>query len=140
MNKVYLIIGSPGSGKTWVCEQAPKTLTYVPHDDYTSESKFVKDLIKGAQTKDTVGEIPFGLSVIEASLEAAGVKVIPLFILEKESVISSRYFLREKKIIPPGHLTRQKTYATRAKEKGAFTGTSEEVLKQLTKLVEAENV
>ncbi len=138
MKPIYLIVGCPGSGKTWVCEQLKKEFAYIPHDNFINrETKYVDFIIQMAETiksRSMIVEAPFSISKIMAPLEDAGHKVICVFIQEPHSVIASRYMEREKKEIPTGHLSRQKTYAQRAKELGAFKGTAQQVLEHLKQI------
>lgn len=137
---VYLVVGCPGSGKSWVCDQLKDQFHYVHHDLYMDMTGpvYVHEIIKAATTSDkpVLAEAPFSISKTKDPLEAHGIKVIPVFIAEDPEVITDRYKNREKKPIPKGHLTRQNTYAQRAKLWKAFSGTSSEVLahlKQVTK-------
>jgi ATP-dependent Lon protease len=133
---IYLVVGCPGVGKTWVCKQLEGKFLYVAHDDHPDEGLYTNFLAAAAEgEKPVVGEIPFGLSKIQAALEESGIHVIPVFILEREKTIEARYWMREKREIPKGHLTRQKTYAARARELSAFAGTAEEVLAHLKGVV-----
>ncbi len=140
---IYLVVGVPGSGKSWVCEQLQKEFVYVHHDGFIGHINqpevYVKAILDKAQdaTKPLLTEAPFSIRSIKDPLVHAGYKVIPVFIIEKDEVVSARYLKREGKPIPKGHLTRVKTYEQRAKESGAFRGTSAEVLKHLKSKVAA---
>lgn len=128
---VYLIVGAPGSGKSWVCEQLTDKFEYMPHDEY---KKGYLDAIKlrlETATKPLLTETPFSVSGIVDPLTALGVKVVPVFIIETPELTSKRYTTREGKPIPAGHLTRIETYKQRATELNAFQGTSEQVLNHL---------
>lgn len=134
MKKAYLVVGCPGSGKSWVCDQLKQMFRYVPHDMFIN-----KDYLDAIQrSKDTdkplLIETPFSISQIKEPLEKRGFQVEPVFIQEKPETIAERYKARENRDIPKGHLTRQQTYASRAKEANAFSGTSSEVLEHLKKL------
>lgn len=132
---VYLVIGCPGSGKSWVCDKLKSQFHYVHHDLYIDMTGpvYVSEIIKAAVSSDkpVLAEAPFSVSKTKDPIEAMGIKVIPVFIHEDPDVISDRYQAREKKPIPRGHLTRQKTYEQRAKLWGSFSGTSSEVLEHL---------
>lgn len=138
MTKAYMVIGCPGSGKSWVCDQLQDDFEYVHHDLFIGMAGdvYVKEIIKAAKTakKPLLIEAPFSISAIKEPVELAGIKVIPLFIQEKPGVISDRYRRRENKEIPKGHLTRQETYKHKANSWKAFKGTSEEVYNHLKKL------
>lgn len=135
MQKVYLLVGAPGSGKTWVGEQLKNKFTYVAHDDYMGGG-YVDALMKAARvsTRPVLGETPFSLSRIIEPLEKARIDVQPVFILESPHTTKTRYEKREGKRIPQGHLTRIETYRKRAKEYSAPSGTSAEVLDYLRQL------
>lgn len=134
-----MIIGCPGSGKTWVTEQCKDQFEFVHHDLFIgmAGSKYVDAILDAAKTakKPLLIEAPFSISQIKDPLEAAGLEVVPVFIQELPLTIRTRYWQREKKDIPQGHLSRQDTYLKRAKEWGSFHGTSEEVLAHLKKVV-----
>jgi len=129
---VYLVIGCPGAGKSWVCEQLRELYDYVRHDDYM-DGGYVDAIIRqhAIATKPLLTETPFSVSQIMKPLQKMGLGVTPLFILETNEVISARYLKREGVPIPAGHLTRQITYTQRAHELYAFRGTAEQVLEYL---------
>lgn len=131
---IYLLIGIPGSGKSWICNQIKDRFDYIPHDKFkfkdNSTQKYLKAILNQAKLshKPILIETPFTIDGILNPLKQKGFKVNPIFIMEDPKVISLRYFKRENKPIPKGHLTRLKTYKQRAKGLKAFSGTSEEVL------------
>lgn len=138
MKPVYLVIGCPGSGKSWVCDQLTGLYTYVHHDLYVKMTgiTYLHAILDAAKTsaKPLLTEAPFSISQTKDPLQEAGLQVFPVFIQEAPTVIAERYFQREKKPIPKGHLTRQQTYAERAQLWGAFSGTSAEVFEHLKKI------
>jgi gluconate kinase len=135
--KVFLVIGVPGAGKSWVCEQLKDQFQYVHHDGFIGHIKqpevYANAVIDTARTttRPLLCEAPFSISKIRDPLVQAGCDVVPVFIVENAEVVSQRYRIREGKPIPQGHLTRMQTYAARAKEWGSFVGTSAEVLRHL---------
>lgn len=135
MLKIFLVIGVPSSGKSWVCEQLSDLFHYVPNDDYIGED-YGAALIKAAHVAalPVLAEAPFGISELKERLEAEEIEVVPVFIIEEDDILAERYEAREHREIPKGHLSRQRTYVTRAEEYGAFSGTSEEVLEHLRTL------
>lgn len=139
MKNIYLVIGCPGAGKSWVCEKLTHLFEYVPHDLFIGMPGvgFAQVILEAAETAERplLTEAPFSISVIKNPLENAGHTVVPVFIIEDHEVISERYRNREGKEIPKGHLTRQETYLARAQEWESFTGTSEEVFEHLKSLV-----
>lgn len=132
---VYMIVGCPGAGKTWITNQIKDKFTFLHHDLYIGMAgdTYLRDIYKALETstKPLLIEAPFSISQYKDPLERNGIKVIPVFIIEEESVLKERYRNREKKEIPKGHITRQQTYAKRCAEWGAFRGTSSEVLEHL---------
>lgn len=136
-SKIYLVVGVPGSGKSWVCEQLASAFDHLPHDEYENLTHYISDIKRLTQfaKKPVLIETPFSVSQILGPLQADGYDVTPVFIIETEDVTTKRYEDREGKAIPKGHLTRIKTYAARAAELGSFRGTSEEVLDFLKKQV-----
>lgn len=138
MQKIYLVVGCPGSGKSHVCEQLTKLFDYVRHDLYIGKDpgtylEAIKMVVSTAK-RPVLIETPFSVSQIQKPLVAEGFEVIPVFIMEQPEVISARYKNREGKDIPKGHLSRQLTYKARAEELKAFQGTSDEVLNHLINL------
>lgn len=136
---LYLVVGAPGSGKTWVCSQLHDKFHLIHHDGYIylkEPGAYVRAILSEAPkaTKPVLIEAPFSVSKTVEPLEAAGHKVIPVFIVEPPLVHSQRYLRREKKPIPQGHLTRTKTYLDRAIQGKHFYGTSEQVLNHLKEL------
>lgn len=138
--EIFMVVGVPGSGKTWVCAHLVDKFNYIHHDLYISKQlpkgAYVRAIMEAAKTseKPLLIEAPFSISEIKDPLEYAGFKVTPLVIVEDVSVLKSRYEGRDKKPIPQGHITRMKTYADRAREFGWFSGASEEVLSKLRSL------
>jgi hypothetical protein len=133
---IYLVIGVPCSGKSWIASQLTN-FHYVHHDGYIGHINQPKEYVFGildalkTATKPILAEAPFSISQIKDPLEERGLKVIPVFILEHPKTLHERYMTRERKPIPKGHLTRQETYRKRAYESKAFFGTSSDVLKYL---------
>ena len=138
LQPVYLVVGCPGSGKSWVCERLKERFTYVHHDLYIKMfgPVYVNEIFKAALTskKPILAEAPFSISQIKDPLEKHGIRVVPVFIQEDPDVITERYLRREKRQIPKGHLTRQETYAQRARAWKAFSGTSDELLEHLKQI------
>lgn len=136
MKKAYMVVGCPGSGKSWVCDQLKDKFHYVHHDLYIgmADGTYVNEIMRQANLaqKPLLIEAPFSISKIKDPLEQIGFKITPVFIQEDHSLIADRYRKRENKDIPKGHLTRQETYRQRADEWKAFKGTSSQVLEHLT--------
>lgn len=137
MKQIYMVIGCPGSGKSWVCNQLRELYDYMPHDDYILGEKSTAlyiDAIKAMHRralKPLLIETPFSISQIKDPLEKQGFRIVPVFIQEHPDVIRTRYRERGSGDLPYGHLSRQATYAERAKLWQSFVGTSAQVLAYL---------
>lgn len=132
MTQIYMVIGCPGSGKSWVCAQLTKQYQYVRHDSFIG-GDYVAEIAQQAKTatKPLLIETPFSISQVKDPLEKLDFRVTPVFIQEKPDVLQRRYREREGKDIPAGHLSRQATYAERAAAWQSYRGTSNEVLAYL---------
>ena len=157
---IYLVVGVSGSGKSWACRQAADRFHYIPHDrcwthpdkepwdpafvwaaDLGDDSHYLPGaksnhlevLIAAAQIakKPVLTECPFGERLLREGLEAAGLRVIPIFVVEEPRLVAERYFAREGKELPKAAHTRAGSIGERAAEWEAFSGTSVEVLKFL---------
>lgn len=137
---LFLIVGAPGSGKTWVTSQLEDRFHLIHHDGYIylkgPKGAYVQAILDQTPkaTKPVLIEAPFSMSDTIDPLEKAGYKITPVFIIERPEIHSARYEKRENKPIPKGHITRTNTYLKRAKEGNHFYGTSEQVLNHLKKL------
>ena len=130
-NKLYLICGVPGAGKTWVCNQLKYKYTYLPHDDY--KKTFVQAVINAACTsaRPLISECPFGETEVTEQLGFKGITVYPYFIVESPHIVSNRYFKREGKPLYKGAITRATTIKDRAIEWDCPFGTAQEILELL---------
>lgn len=130
---IYLVVGVPCAGKSWVCEQLRDLYTYVRHDDYMDTNKYLAAIVRAsaASSRPLLVETPFSMSQLVEPLEKHGYRVEPVFIIEDDNTLKQRYRNRERKEIPAGHLTRQRTYMERAAKLDAFAGSSADVLSWL---------
>lgn len=134
MKTIYMVVGCPGSGKSWVCEQLRDYFYYVAHDAFIkTPNTYLSAIVQVSKiaTKPLLIETPFSMSQLLEPLEAHDFRIECVFIQEAEGVIEKRYQNREGKPIPPGHLIRQRTYLQRAIDRQAFRGTSTDVLNYL---------
>lgn len=115
-----------------MASQIKEHFLYVPHDDY-EVPVYYKELLKASRlnTLPVLAECPFRISVLISDLKRHGAQLKLFFIIEKADVVRSRYEQREQKRIPSMHLTRIQTVRERAREYGAPTGTSQEILNLL---------
>ncbi len=130
--RIYLLIGSPGVGKTWITNQLKRRYTILEHDDY--KNNYVDAIVEAVNTSDKqiIANTPFGVSELTKALTDEGIKVVPVYVIEPENVLKARYKAREGRDIPQGHLTRQKTYKQRADATKAIQGTAKEILEYLS--------
>lgn len=138
MKKVYMLVGVPASGKTWIASKLGDKFEYLSHDMYSlhggTEAYLyaIKRAVHDTDDRPMLIETPFSMNAFVEPLEASGIEVIPVFIIEEPQILIERYQLREgNKPYPKGHLTRQMTYFKRAHVGGHFSGTSEAVLNHL---------
>lgn len=136
---IYLLIGVPGSGKTWCTDRVAHRFHFLHHDGFfylKHPGAYLKDILEQAPTieKPMLIEAPFSISETLNPLLAAGYDVKQVYILEPREVVAMRYLRREGKHCPPGHLTRLDTYRKRAEAGATFSGTTEEVVKFLSEV------
>jgi broad-specificity NMP kinase len=141
MNSVILLVGVPASGKSWVTSQLTGRYTVVEQDDFIDRQDHYAPAIAEAATESSravIANAPFGTSELVESLKEWGCEVEMVFLLEDEVVLQARW---DERGTPDrarkSHLSRQRTYAARATELGAFAGTSAEVLEHLAGKVPA---
>jgi len=135
MRQIVVLVGVPSSGKTFITSQVRDLYEVVQNDDYIGKDYL--GALMNASAMDgppVLGECPFSMSQIVDPLKAKGRRVTTVFILEDDVTLARRYLARDKKPIPPQHLSRQKTYRERAIASGSFSGTSSQVLDYLKKL------
>jgi gluconate kinase len=160
LQPLVLVVGVSASGKSWACRQVAAQYHYVPHDrcwimpgqqgwdpsaiwaagmgdasryQKGAKSNHAEVLIAASRIaqKPVLTECPHGERPLREALEAHGIKVIPVFVVEPPQVVAMRYMKREGKPLPKAALTRASTIVNRAVEWGAFKGSSGEVLEYL---------
>jgi hypothetical protein len=130
---IYLLVGVPASGKTWVTDQLKDKFCLVPHDEYIGKD-YVEAIVEARMHTDKpiLCETPFSVRKITNELNALGYEVTPVFIIEDEDTLRQRWAERGTDISARlGHLSRQCTYVHRAHFNGTFLGNSEQVLEHL---------
>lgn len=132
MQKIYLLCGVPGSGKSWVCEQLQEKFEYIANDDYIGKD-YIKELFLRARRseKPVLADCPFAERKVREELENLKLTVVPYFIVESPQVVKKRYEARDLKPVPSNVVTRSMTIKNRADEWRAPHGTSSEVLELL---------
>lgn len=144
-NVVYIVVGVPASGKSWVCKQLKDDYKYVPHDGWGQ--RFEKggdeyledyaDLIHATcktSNKPVLGDCPFAERKLRDLLRARRIEPTFVFLKVDGKTLTNRYIERNKPI-PKGHFTRLNSIPGRAAEWRAFFGTSTEALEHLKGLL-----
>jgi shikimate kinase len=131
MQPVYLICGVSGSGKSWVCRQLQDQYAYLAHDLHYEDHVAATHTLAKHAIRPVLTECPFGERVTREQLEVLGVKVIPVFVIEPVHIVRKRFEEREKRELPKNVATRAMTIIDRAREWGAFYGSSDDVLTHL---------
>ncbi len=132
MSKVILLCGVPGAGKSWVIGQLGDKYHYVSHDQIPTREKLVRHCFAAAAgPRPVVVDCPFAERLLRDELEASGMQVVPVFIVEAPGVVARRYEQREGKPATKATLTRALSIIDRANEWGARYGTSAEILQHL---------
>lgn len=142
--EIYLLIGVPASGKSWVCERAKAKYSYISHDAFIgAQEEYLKMIMEeaAAGSKPVLIETPFSMSKIMDPLTKHGHRVTPIFLIEEETKLNARWEQRGTDLkSQKGHRTRQDTFISRANEGDFFIGNSLAVLNHLNmKASELEN-
>lgn len=134
--QAYLLVGVPGSGKSWIASQLKNSFTYVANDDHLSGDYVSAILSTPSEGKPLLIEAPFSVSQVAEPLTLAGLDVVPVYLVESESVLLSRWADRgtQQNTIKV-HLARQATYTSRALQNKSFIGNSSQVLEHLKAVV-----
>lgn len=133
MSPVYLLIGVPCSGKTWVADalQKANSWLWVEHDAYHVEDYWKAVwYAAGAAGTPVIAEAPFRASVLKEQLEKKGVKVVECYITAPEALLEQRYEARKGLAYPKAFRTNLAKYNARYKDL-TIRGTSSEVLQLL---------
>jgi predicted kinase len=131
LNPVTLVIGVPGSGKSWVCERlAGEEWRYIRHDDHYNDQAEAIAIAARDGDRRLLADVPFGERTLRDRLVGYGLSVTPVFILESEEVIRARLTARDG-AVREAWVTRLPGLVRRAADWGAFSGTAWEVLHHL---------
>lgn len=129
---IYILVGVPASGKTWVCNRI-KGMTVVRNDDYMGDRSGYVQAIKEASKGDkpVLCEAPFAASQLIEMLHSINKPIKQVLVTGPIEEIENRY--KERKNGQPFRAA-FKTNHRRYEEdpdRFEFSGTSEEVLKWL---------
>lgn len=135
MKPVYLLIGVPCSGKTYVAKQLTDKYEWVPHDAYHVEDYAnALNYAVYAFGKPVLAEAPFRASVLVEQLQRKGIKVVECYITAPIATLEQRYEERKGLPYPKQFYTNLARYNERYAEI-EIKGTSDEVLKLLKERV-----
>jgi hypothetical protein len=85
--RIFLVVGCPGSGKSWCLNQLRADFHGVEHDVplKRSHADYVEAILRQVPhaTKPLLTETPFGVSDITVPLKGQGLEVVPMFIIEE---------------------------------------------------------
>ena len=128
---IYLVCGVPGSGKSWVCEQLSNKYIYVSYDHVPKKQHI--DMMYEAKGP-VIHDLPVKVSTF-IKRYSCDFNIVPVFIIESEKTIRSRLKKRGGKFTK--HIRkRMETMERRAAQYGVFVGTSDEVLRYLSKIAQ----
>jgi hypothetical protein len=128
---IYLLIGAPCSGKTWIIDQVKHFVRCVEHDlspdnldDYIWRVQYV------SYSGVVVADIPFKGEEFAAQLSKLGLDVHKLYVLVRDGDLKQRYFKRTGKLPHQYILNTNKSIMEHFQE-GEFAGDSTRVLEYL---------
>lgn len=125
---IYLLVGVPASGKTWVCDRL-KGAKIVRNDDYKERSRYLNAL-KDAHEESSIviGEAPFRAAELASSLERSNIPVKQVLVTAPLTEIEKRYKERPEGLhYRPAFRTNHARYEADP-DRFEFSGTSEQVL------------
>jgi hypothetical protein len=139
---VYLLIGAPCSGKTWITNRIGGMVwgkfNFVPHDECPIDW-YGKAIDKAARTGSlpVLAEAPFRAHALVKELVGYGLEVHEIYVLVKEDILKQRYKARTHEM--PARvilLCNESLWATFGE--GEFAGDSTQVLEYLKKVAKHE--
>ncbi len=139
MQTVYLLVGVPGSGKTWVLDRLPPDkFTIIRNDDFIDcMPEHTPAIVNASRAggRPVICDVPFSMSMVTVPLGDAGVPMKAVYLIEDVNHLLLRWHERKtKQSAQDGHLTRQQTYQLRAMTSDAPCGTSDEMLEYLSRI------
>lgn len=128
---IYLLVGIPASGKSWICDRM-KGMKVIRHDDFKDRGEYLAHLWEAAADGDVLAEAPFNAAEIVRSMNRRRVPICEVHVTGELPEIEKRYLDRTdgKKSLPANFRTNHTRYK-QDHERFEFVGTSDEVLKWL---------
>jgi hypothetical protein len=128
---IYLLVGAPCSGKTWIIDQAKDFAQCVEHDaSLDNLDKYAGRVANAACAGIVVADIPFKGEEFAAQLSKLGLDVHKLYVLVRDGDLKQRYFKRNGKLPHQYILNTNKSIMEHFQE-GEFAGDSTHVLEYL---------
>lgn len=129
--KVYLICGVSGSGKSWICEQLKDKFSYISYDNNKKASHL--DLIREAD-KPVLYDLSVNVSTF-INRNKDEFDITPIFVMGDFLTVKSQLVSRGGKVTKSLY-RRWKIMKSRYNKYGTFIGSSNEVFKYLKALTE----
>ncbi len=134
MANLYILVGSPCSGKTWVMTQLKDKTKVLEHDKYINKD-YTEVLTEELMVSPVViAESPFSASLYVDTFTKLGHTVIPIYVISDDQVLATRYKERGKDAYPPRYISQNRTFKDRI-SKGSLGGDSSAVLFIITELL-----
>jgi hypothetical protein len=127
---VHLIVGVPGSGKSWVADKLQKRFEHVPHDEHPARdyAKVLAERARAEGTREILAEAPFRAAHLQEMLAAHHVKVHTYYLDVPSATAREQYESRTGKTFPEQHARNLERYASRDWD---HRGSAEELLETL---------
>ena len=85
-----LLVGVPGSGKSWITDQVGDGYNHIRHDDYDAPD-YADALIGAADDREILAEAPFRAQALTERLQAVGITVESYYVDEPLEVCRDRH-------------------------------------------------
>ena len=112
--EVHLLVGVPGSGKSWVAERVGDGFEHIAHDEHAARD-YARVLAERARAggKPILAEAPFRVGVLQAMLTAHRVPVKSYYLDVDQETAKRQYEARTGKAFPEQHARNLERYAMR---------------------------
>lgn len=129
---IYVLVGVPASGKSYVCEKLKDKFVVCEHDKVPSRQLYtaaVSALAHGGKT--VIAEAPFNAQELVSALIARRHTVHQVLVTASLPELEQRYLLRAGKSYPPNFRTNHYRYLA-APHRFLFSGTGDAVVAYLS--------
>jgi len=132
--KIYVLVGVPASGKSWVCSQLREQYHHLAHDEYARDA-YVAALKSAAQgNRPILAEAPFNAADLVAKLRMSAIPTEQILVTAPLNTITARYYERNGKDYPANFRTNHGRYEADS-SRFWFSGTSSQVVDKLKGLL-----